>query len=239
MLYYMYSIFRYMPTTILTEQQKNYVFMLLAGGDMPENEIRMFLARSGWSLDQIDAGVLYSRDTSVMQMLREVRAPQGTAIKVETPVTTTAVPTTLSYQAPSGPVGQVGVTESQQAAQVAPSSTPKIDPYRESAEAASVDFRQAVIGNTLNTPVTPAAPIQTAQTTAPLLQGVPAQDMRAGLPPVRTMPPVPKQSSAHGVLVFFAWLLFFILIGLIAAIIGYMYYTNSGLFENITYTKLF
>lgn len=227
----MYSIFRYMPTTILTEEQKNYIFMLLIAGDLPENEIRMFLARSGWQLDAIDAGVVYSHDSELLQKLSQFKAPKGTAIPVTAPLTSSAamadkvapmvMQTTASvYVAPSVSSNIASVSQATQ-----------IDPYKESVTMAANEFKQSVAQN-------PAFAASTANTTAQTMQKQ-AVDSGQVISQVRTMPAVPKRSPMHGILVFIAWLLLLILIGLIAAIVGYMYYTGTGFFENVTYTKLF
>jgi hypothetical protein len=197
-----------MPTTILTEEQKNYVFMLLAAGDLPENEIRMFLARSGWQLDAIDAGVVYSRDSALIQKLNQFKAPKATAIPVTAPPIATSLYTTSIPQ----------VTQA--------------DPYKEPLTMAASEFKQPVMQTQMgaNTAVNTAAQIAQKQT-VPEAISVISQ--------VRTMPPAPKRSLMHAILVFVMWLLVLILTGLIVAILGYMYYAGTGLFENVPYIKLF
>ncbi len=225
----MYSIFRYMPTTILTEEQKNYVLMLLAGGDLPQNEIRMFLARSGWSLDQIDAGVLYSQDESLQKMLSELRGEPVTPVVETAPtIVPAAAATTAAVQIPAATVSSTVTT---------PITSPKIlgtDIYRESTTAATIDFKQAAT----TMPSMQGVANSTAAFSGMAMQKSPL-DMAKKMGAVSTMPPAPKKSAALGALVFFAWLLFIVLIGLVAAIVGYMYYTGTGFFENISYTKLF
>jgi hypothetical protein len=232
----MYSIFRYMQTITLTEEQKNYVFMLLIAGDLPENEIRMFLARSGWQLDAIDAGVVYSRDSALVQKLSQFKAPTGTAIPVTASASiasaTTAnqmMPiiervTAPAYVPPASPSINLNTMATAQATQV--------DPYKESVTIAANEFKQSVMQN-------PTFATVTANTTAATIQKQVVAGSQQTISQVRTMPSAPKKSLMHGVLVSLAWLLFLVLIGLVAAIVGYMYYTGTGVFENVTYTKIF
>jgi hypothetical protein len=218
-----------MPT-ILTDEQKNYVFMLLAGGMLPANEIRMFLARSGWSLDQIDAGVVYSQDEQLLSMLASlqpvaepvVSQPAATSI-----VITNTVPGTVAADLTQ-------VTSSVQAPQTA---QPVADRYRESADTAEADFGKLVQSNPgLSTKI---HEMRTSNMVVPSNMQMPQTASNVLVQnPVRTMPPGPKKSFARGILVFIAWFLLLVLVALVAGILGFMYYTGSGVFENIEYSKI-
>jgi hypothetical protein len=217
-----------MPT-ILTDEQKNYVFMLLAGGMLPSNEIRMFLARSGWSLDQIDAGVVYSQDEQLLSMLASLQ-PVAEPV-ISQPAATSIVITNTAPVAVDADLAQVTSVQAAQTVQ------PVVDRYRESADTAEADFGKLVQSNPGLSAKMPE--MRTSNMVVPSNMQMPqtASNVLAQNP-VRTMPPRPKKSFARGILVFIVWFLLLVLVALVAGILGYMYYTGSGVFENVEYSKI-
>ena len=198
-----------MPVETLTQNQKNYILMLLMGGELPENEIRMFLARSGWPIDAIDAGVLYSKDADLKRTLDEARG-----IKVESTSIAAKVISDEYTSVPKSP------------------DSKSADPYRETAEIVAQDFSAnlATAGAAMSTPSTLLDGIKQAQKGS-LQSEVPS-------PLIMTMPPVPKASNGKGILTAIAWFLLVLLILGISAVLGYMYYTGTGIFGDVIYTRL-
>jgi hypothetical protein len=196
-----------MPVETLTQNQKNYILMLLMGGELPENEIRMFLARSAWPIDAIDAGVAYSKDEGLKRTLSEAR----------------------------GDVVVTDTTQNQpQLKDASPDITKSIDPYRETTQTASQDFSTAVTSSPQTAMSTPSGLDGIKQ---PFKNSSESQNINAN-PLIMTMPPVPVAGRGKGVLTAIAWFLFILLILITAAVLGYMYYTGSGVFGDVIYTKL-
>jgi hypothetical protein len=206
-----------MPVETLTQIQKNYVLMLLMGGDIPENEIRMFLARSGWSINEIDAGVLYSKDEGLMRTLSEAR---GMVVDSEAQPTTNVTPNTDITISPS--LGNVSSTNT--------------DPYRETAQEVAQDFSL----NSLSTDKTAMSTLQSLDGIKQTSKTVYEPEASSSVSPLMmTMPPTPPTSSTgKAILSTIAWLLFVLLIVLVGGVLGYMYYTGTGIFGDVIYNKL-
>ncbi len=202
--------------------------MLLMGGDLPENEIRMFLARSGWSIDQIDAGVMYTKDESLKVTLNEARG-------ITTPAP--AVIDNANSIAINVPVASAPSTASLGAGAALSQSTPalgKTDPYRESADAAAADFSK----DALQMSQKPAAMAMSTPALSSMNTMGAATETSNTSPMLMTMPPLPKTPAGGRILSMIIWFLFIVLIISIAAVLGFMYYTGSGVFGEVMYTKL-
>lgn len=204
----------------LSQEQKNYILMLLMGGDLPQNEIRMFLARSGWSIDLIDAGVEYADDPDLKRTLREAR---GESIDS----TTMATPTKLEQIS----IENVVVTEKD------------IDPYRETAEIASNDFSTSELLKSvpaaLSVPSISNSIGQLGQISSAGLNLV-SSDTKAYIPNAvtMTMPDTPKVSTSSKILSAIIWLLCVTALLLTVSVAGFMYYTKTGLFGDVIYNKI-
>lgn len=90
---------------MLTEQQKNYLSMLLVGDALIQDEIRRFLARSGWSIEQIDAGIAFSEEAKKKSVTTS-NQPIVTNLNVSAPAMQMSMSTdrVVSTGAPSTPV---------------------------------------------------------------------------------------------------------------------------------------
>ena len=205
MLYYWYSIF-YIYTHMLTEQQKNYLDMLLVGDSLTPEEIRLFLGRSGWTPEQIEAGILASK--KVTPPSNSAVPPSSIDSRIENDIAFISPHTVAdSYKEPFGASGNELGNISQDVQTMSVSTVP-------------------VLGNSTNA--------LSISTPSRMMGG----DMRGGMGAQSTIVNN-GTNSAYPILKFIAWILFAILLCMSIGLVGYMYYSHTGVFANIVYTRIF
>jgi hypothetical protein len=228
---------------MLTESQKNYIALFMLGGTPSENELRMFLAKSGWDIGSIDAAVKYSGDNVLTKTVVEVSLKENVA---------TEAPIMNSEAMPK--IDKVILNES--ISTVVPTN-PATDIYKE-IPVLSVPLDTAnsahsmVIENSIEITKKEQDAVKTSLSniddlslyhTNPLNTTSVTQTQRntmADIVPVNVMPQVEevnKKTSSH-ILHIIIWILVFVLVAAIAAVLGYMYYSGTGIFSNLTYTKI-
>jgi hypothetical protein len=226
---------------MLTESQKNYIALFLLRGETSENELRMFLAKSGWDIGGIDAAVKYSSDDVLKKTVTEVSLGEITAVTPALQSISTNIDKSSNF------------INNESMASVIPSST-NADLYKE-IPVISVPNEplKMTIENTMEvTPKEQEAVKNSLSNIDDLSMYHHTENVQSGvtLPvtrntmsdivPVSVMPQATIKEIHTGsrVLTVIIWILVLLLIASIAAVLGYMYYTGTGIFSNLTYIKL-
>ena len=201
---------------MLTEQQKNYLDMLLLGDTLTENEVRLFLGRSSWNPEQINAGVEIYKTKHVGV------AQSGTAFAQTNPTPASTFIENRFESNIAQPKNQVNL-----------SPLPSPNTPLQGMVSKSAFFDDANIKKqpeqTLGYPNIPYS--ASNQLSQPTGQNSQARVMQTDIKSALETPAAdPKPSMARKVLSFVSWLLFISLVLMIAGLIGYMYYTKTGLF---------
>jgi hypothetical protein len=214
---------------MLTESQKNYVQMLLMGGPLPESELRIFLAKSGWGIDAIDAGVNYSKTSELADTIKIIQTAEVNP-ELETLNTPEIRPEPAKTLEVKSESLEASVTPESTAATVTSSNAFEVtnkDVQKLNASLSNLDGLSAYHSDTT----------ATKTSTKPTLTDVTypsAAPMSVMASNEQTRVESAHSSKALSVVI---WILVVVLILAILAVSAYMFSTDSGLFQNISYVK--
>ena len=192
---------------MLTEQQKNYLQMLLTGDSLTEEEIKLFLGRSGWSAEQVELGIKHSKENKTELPKSTVILDQDSVDSLNRHLSNTFLQDTATQNVQPEKISDLNFASS------------------------------GVSGNKLSSDLGLTSIAGTPVMSQSTQKTFGSEMKMSTAPAMQTMPSAPAKSFMGGILKFIAWLLFLVLVCMIIGLVGYMYYMHLGPFAGLTYTS--
>ena len=194
-------VYKQHSKNMLSDIQKTYIEMILLSGQTNPDDVRVFLAKSGWGINDIDSAISYI-NTNKNKESQQQEQNLDISPKVDL---------------------QSGVVKSEDdTLHVEVKNIPTEETNKVTINSGNFEAITMPLGKTSTEPLS-----------TPTIKS-----SLDGIAPIVTMPQ--KEHIQHKETHYLKWIavaLFVVLLLVLAGGFGYMYYTKTGLFANLTYIK--